>query len=731
MSIRYDVWVDACGCCKHCGKLVDFDGLWEMDHILPKSLGGPDGMSNRQMLCRKCNRKKGNRMETPRKIELGTVEFNFNESVGGSRGRMQIIAEATSQVVSMYRDEERSCSIMIPPRIGKTNVIYGAAIELRSVYKAPVIVVIAPWVTLAEQVRDEGKVRKHFAIYKPSVKKFSVDVLRPDNQTWFRSKDASGDPVTLMTSTICMVKHNLSQFVNGLQVAIDETGERPVVFIDECHLIGEGQEWSDMFNRIVDAGAFVVVLTGTADRSDSKKIPGFIYTESDRSRAETTVSSGIKLNEEGKLTKTKKRVFRDTTEYQVSADFHASWREAWDCGALCHLSATWIDCDVNIEERGSSYTKKLSELGDTELRKNMRQIVECPKLIDKCCEATIGKWIAAKHSLGIQPRWIVMAGVDYADDGKLGENTVTSNRHANLIRDSLVSHAQRKGLSLTVKVATLKNADSDPDNLKDFKKGCVDILVVKRMGVVGIDMDSIAGCTLLSTIRSGPTWSQFITRCATSIDGVHKVGQLVLPKDILNQNQFQAVVADHGGVAKVVETIELSSEEVEHDPNEDTSKPFASTDNHAVAGYSDSMKMALDGDMEEKILWVREHMQSQLSDIQIIQCIRDGIINVPPLENKVKEEFGDEDDYIFIDANAQADEMHRRLNRMATQHANKLADYSDPGQKGRWVVAKKQFWNEAKKGAGVNPNVANTSIRDKSKLKRMLAVAQNLVGVSV
>lgn len=39
-----------------CGSTVNL----EQDHIVPKSKGGSDGLFNKQLLCRKCNRLKGN-----------------------------------------------------------------------------------------------------------------------------------------------------------------------------------------------------------------------------------------------------------------------------------------------------------------------------------------------------------------------------------------------------------------------------------------------------------------------------------------------------------------------------------------------------------------------------------------------------------------------------------------------------------------------------------------------
>jgi len=48
--------------CARCGA----DRGFEIDHILPKSRGGPDDLDNYQVLCRNCNRAKSNHIEEDR-----------------------------------------------------------------------------------------------------------------------------------------------------------------------------------------------------------------------------------------------------------------------------------------------------------------------------------------------------------------------------------------------------------------------------------------------------------------------------------------------------------------------------------------------------------------------------------------------------------------------------------------------------------------------------------------
>lgn len=50
------------GCCQICNEPVPEKG-WEMDHIVPISLGGPHLWSNVRVTCRTCNRRKAARLE--------------------------------------------------------------------------------------------------------------------------------------------------------------------------------------------------------------------------------------------------------------------------------------------------------------------------------------------------------------------------------------------------------------------------------------------------------------------------------------------------------------------------------------------------------------------------------------------------------------------------------------------------------------------------------------------
>jgi len=61
------VWARDHGKCVRCGSRTNLT----IDHIIPKSLGGPDDHRNYQMMCRDCNNKKGD--------TLPVATFNFKQ----------------------------------------------------------------------------------------------------------------------------------------------------------------------------------------------------------------------------------------------------------------------------------------------------------------------------------------------------------------------------------------------------------------------------------------------------------------------------------------------------------------------------------------------------------------------------------------------------------------------------------------------------------------------------
>jgi hypothetical protein len=98
-----------------------------------------------------------------------------------------------------------------------------------------------------------------------------------------------------------------------------------------------------------------------------------------------------------------------------------------------------------------------------------------------------------------------------------------------------------------------------------FASGEADILILKQMGGVGLDVERVLGITDLSTIRALSATIQRWLRAATpwtSRDGtiLKRVAFLIHPADLLADDIFRAIIAEGGGERRVTLESELLEE---------------------------------------------------------------------------------------------------------------------------------------------------------------------------
>lgn len=63
---RYYLYCRDFGRCQYCGREVEPEHGWHIEHILPHSFGGPDSEDNLVVACIPCNMRKGTEIILPR-----------------------------------------------------------------------------------------------------------------------------------------------------------------------------------------------------------------------------------------------------------------------------------------------------------------------------------------------------------------------------------------------------------------------------------------------------------------------------------------------------------------------------------------------------------------------------------------------------------------------------------------------------------------------------------------
>ena len=324
-----------------------------------------------------------------------------------SNKRVEIF-QAVETIGMRYLAGETLTSINMPPRYGKSAIIRLTALEMNALTGMPVVMT-APWTDNVDQIKETEKVTATFKDYGVVLPPHSFIAHRVKAMTtheWW--KQSTGVP-TFLTCTIGLInnKANQQQFIDGLNDMRQRSGYRPVVLIDECHLIRELQAWGDFVRRMVEeAGAFVVLLTGTAVPG----IPGFECSYGEWKEFIKKIPRGLK-EVDGEI-----KAIREIHEgnrrslSDIKADIDVTWRHAWDINALAEVNAAWVNIDV-VDRATNELLGKLADLKQGELNGRIKEIMEAPEMMRGLARwGSAGCWKNA--DMRLPPQAIVFTGAD-------------------------------------------------------------------------------------------------------------------------------------------------------------------------------------------------------------------------------------------------------------------------------------------------------------------------------
>ena len=414
--------------------------------------------------------------------------------------RKQIL-DAVEMIVERYVAGELLTSISMPPRFGKSDVIRLSALELNAMTEMPAIVT-APWADNADQIMETPAIDDMYSRFGITFGEFKSHRVRKvtTNEWW---KHSTGIP-TMLTCTIGLInnKSNQQQFLDGILdmhqrlSARFRVHPRVPVFIDECHLVKDIQAWGKFALRIVENGGYLILLTGTPVPG----IPGFANEFGPWVDVIRKITRRQIINGEVKhILQTYEGPQREIRE--IKADCAVTWKEAWDLGALAKVNALWIDLDV-VDEETNEPLGPLSDLPVGSLNGRLKSIMELPELMAKQVNAGLHRLFQLRSKEATKnTQMLVVTGADAFVDEEAREKDV--NVHARQFKKLIEDEQQTFGKNLRVEIAT-GATENAAGIIKQFRKGQIEILIVKNMGLVGLDCKPCKVMIFGSRLRAGP-----------------------------------------------------------------------------------------------------------------------------------------------------------------------------------------------------------------------------------
>jgi hypothetical protein len=503
------------------------EGDWEIDHPEPYRITHRTNFHELEALHRKCNRQKGGRT---------SVEIRNRDKLRkGQREAIQMLGDRV-------RRGERTTAVVLPCRVGKSDVIRVSTAELWGTGQIAVTLGLSPGELLRDQLADAAR-------WNTAIERYGITLKRKLKITKYlkpkQKLNANGE--AFVSATIQLVLKNLQDVVDWVDAQVHQTGLPVLVCVDECHSSSTDNEWGTIVPALCDAGAHVVLLTATPERADGKRIPGFRFTTEDKGEIKIWRSRPHSERPDELVTVDVYggRKQKITLEPDYAMTFSEAWDEIREDGPiLCKINRTPFDISLNQVKRGCDDkgipAGWLNELPQSKVIECLGRVVRSPAAITEGVRRLL---VQLDRYRQLDPHFqaIVYCGNDV--------DTVEDDVHPNAIRMELLW--QRP--SLMVRIATMtSSAEGDDLNgkaiIESFAGGTGDVLIVKQMAGLGLDLPWVKIGLDLSPTRAFPSLVQRLFRPATPHEGAVSC-VWISPDDVISAAYFKRVVTDQGGEA--------------------------------------------------------------------------------------------------------------------------------------------------------------------------------------
>ena len=507
------------------------------------------------------------------------------------------------------------------------------------------------------------------------------------------------------------------------------------------------------------AGAFVVTMTGTANRTDGASILGFYNDPQDEWEAarETVVvkrGDAYVREEDGLLVRDVTKEHRSGEERSVktvATGDTVGWDVAFANKWLHPISAEGVDFKVAVDGdvvQLSQLDAKTAERGRSEWLRS-----------DECCRALACKAVLELESWRSdkQTRHAKMLVVTTSDkDFVKGAGEKTANAHAREMRrqinDAITLSPVLSYQELTIEVCTSVTSDGEPDAGAQLKlarfaliepdehgNDPIDILIVKTMGIVGLDVPQCKVMIDASSIRRGPMKKQLATRNLTQWNlenGVSLVREAVTiyPCDPANHAFYQSLsLTSEAAKEKRWDDSAQENETIEVEPTPPL--PELVDGSGEAVGYVNEGGLWLQGDHDALISRIRIKYPAAnvIRKIDVIEAFRQGAFQVDAVQSQGerKQETADEWTNRVVNSAEKMGEAKggESFGKKANRLANQVFTYGT--DKDNWLKLVATLQSRAKRACRISPDLPADKIQDYAVIEQLKTALDDVYNAAV
>lgn len=507
------------GHCARCGVVLGAG--WHADHVIPHSKGGATYIHNGQALCKPCNLKKGATIMQGDAIVLRRFQGRFVETA-----------------MNRFEAGQKTMVADVHPGSGKTLAMLHTVNELYRQGMIDTAMVFVPRINLCQQFEMDWK--SFSAEY--AFPKMGAIEHRPNVAPLLRG-GAFGYVTTYASLAACPELHE--SFIHG---------HRAALLLDEAQILGADEESggtraAEIVKRLGRYARYIIVASGTAYRSDGRRLLFASYTAPDS---------------EGNI--------------YLEPDIEASYQDGVSEGYLRPFEFQLADGEAIYEY----FDGEQERLKASKMKAGLYRILEKESFWREMIDSAIDKVRELQGT--VDPRICGLIGA-------------CSQRHA----DRIKSYIQKHHPTVKSLIAISDDAGAQ-DNLRTFKEGYHDILITVRMAYVGYDHKPISVIVALTDFRDEGFLRQFFAR-----------GMRVLPDVPLEQQVLWVYSPDDIKMAQFVERLRDESnaglrerEERIRERTEDPQQPRLGTTVDARLTNRRNVGMSPEGDLNHQELPIVE-----------------------------------------------------------------------------------------------------------------------------